>query len=80
MFMCAAPRLDSSNSFFLAFRDNFNLERWGGGRERERGGKSEVVNKVHDPLVLTLFELVALPVPDALCVLCRRQKSEDELT
>ena len=34
----------------------------------------EAVYKVHDPLPLSLFELVTLPIPDALCVLCTTKR------
>lgn len=34
----------------------------------------EVLQKIHDPLALGLFELVALPVPDTLSIFCQRQK------
>lgn len=36
----------------------------------------EVLQKVHDPLALGLFELVALPVPDTLSKLCQRKKKQ----
>lgn len=39
----------------------------------------EVLQKVHDPLALGLFELVALPVPDTLSKLCQRKKKQQQV-
>ncbi len=41
--------------------------------EREKL-RLEVVDKVHDPLPLSLLELITFPISDALSVLCKRQR------
>lgn len=38
---------------------------------------SEVLQQVHDPLLLALTELLVLPIPDVLCILCRRESSRN---
>lgn len=38
---------------------------------------SEVLQQVHDPLLLALTELLVLPIPDVLCILCRREKAAE---
>ncbi len=72
----SVPNQNSGVSMFSRVRTYF-LCLWGRvclcGSEREKV-RLEVVYKVHDPLPFSLFELITLPVSNALSVLCKRQR------